>query len=64
MIYIKKLGNRVLLGGVVANESMLVDGWEEYHGPIPESGVEFTLINGEIVSVEPSTDVDQLMITP
>ncbi|PPD55745.1 MAG: hypothetical protein CTY12_00365 [Methylotenera sp.] len=64
MIYIKKLGNRVVLGGCVANESMLADGWEEYHGSIPETGIEFTMINGEIVQVEQSNDVEQHMITP
>lgn len=33
-VYIKRIGNRVLIGGQVASEHTIADGWEPYYGTI------------------------------
>jgi hypothetical protein len=53
MIYIRKINNEVVqLGGTVATDAMIEDGWFEYHGSIPE-GQHFKLINDELVAFVP-----------
>jgi hypothetical protein len=53
MVYIKSIGeNRVQLGGGVATQEMIDDGWFEYDGPIPE-GTDFKLVNGVLQSYVP-----------
>ncbi len=53
MTYIKYISeNIVQLGGQVATEAMLEDGWFEYDGVIPE-GQHFKLIDGELVAFVP-----------
>lgn len=49
MIYIKVSNEEVQLGGTVANQRMIDEGWEQYNGEIPE-GSKFSLIDGELVA--------------
>lgn len=51
MIYILINGDHVRLGGQVADEQMLTEGWVPYNGPIP-LGDDFRLVDGELVAVE------------
>lgn len=52
MIYIKVSEHRVILGGEVANQAMIDDGWTEYHGEVPsvEDGQLLKLIDGVLVT--------------
>lgn len=53
MIYIKRInGDVVQLGGQVATEQMLEDGWFEYDGPIP-TGEHFKLVDGVLETYTP-----------
>ena len=53
MIYIRRINGEVVqLGGTVATDAMIEDGWFEYHGPIPE-GQHFKLVNDELVAFVP-----------
>jgi len=53
MIYIRKINEDVVqLGGQVATEAMIENGWFEYEGPIP-NGSHFKLIDGELVAYIP-----------
>jgi len=53
MIYIKVVSNNyVQLGGTVASQAMLDDGWIEYDGIIPE-GTNFRLNNGILETYVP-----------
>lgn len=56
MIYILNYGDRVRLGGTVANYNMLAEGWVPYHGPIPIAD-ELRLVDGVLVPVEKSPEV-------
>jgi hypothetical protein len=49
-IYIKEVGNnKVHLGGTIATQEMLADGWYLYEGDIP-AGIEFELKDGVVVA--------------
>lgn len=52
MIYILVNGESVRLGGQVADEQMLREGWVPYYGPIPVAN-EFRFIDGELIAVNP-----------
>lgn len=53
MIYIKRInGDVVQLGGQVATEAMLEDGWFEYDGVVPQ-GTDFRLVDGVLESFVP-----------
>jgi len=55
--YIKLLeDNIVRVGGQVATEEMIADGWFEYDGPIPQ-GQNFKLINGVLQEYVPEIPV-------
>lgn len=56
MIYIKILSeDNVILGGTVATQAMLDDGWIEYEGDIPskEEGQNFKLVKKKLVAHTP-----------
>jgi hypothetical protein len=56
MIYIKVLSeNNVVLGGTVATQAMLDDGWIEYEGVIPsiQEGQNFKLVKKKLVAYTP-----------
>lgn len=55
MIYIKESEHNVILGGQVATQAMLNDGWIEYHGEVPfiENGQLVKLVNGVLVAYTP-----------
>lgn len=63
MIYIKRIIDDIVqIGGEVATEQMLEDGWFEYNGDIP-SGNNFKLINGVLESYIPEIpELDQIRI--
>lgn len=65
MIYIKILSGSVLLGGQVANQQMLEDGWIPYEGSVPE-GSSFMLVNNQLVATKlvdhPETDPAKMTI--
>lgn len=51
MIYVKDQGGSVILGGTVASDTMLADGWKPYYGKVP-SGTTFKFdSNGWLVAV-------------
>lgn len=53
MIYIKKIsGDIVQLGGQVATDAMIEEGWFEYDGVIPE-GSDFKYTDGQLVAFVP-----------
>jgi hypothetical protein len=53
MIYIKKINEDVVqLGGQVATDAMIENGWFEYNGPVPQ-GNHFKLVDGELVAFLP-----------
>lgn len=51
MRYIKVSDHRVILGGQVATQAMIDDGWVEYHGEVPsiEDGQEYKMVDGALV---------------
>lgn len=53
MIYIKQNNNSIVLGGTVATEKMLKDGWIEYDGEIPKlkDYEKYSLVNGNLTAV-------------
>lgn len=63
MIYIKKIfENIVHLGGEVATQEMLNDGWFPYYGTIPD-GQNFKLVDGVLESYTPEIPVlDQVRL--
>lgn len=53
MNYIRKIsGDIVQLGGQVATDAMIEDGWFEYHGEIPQ-GNHFKLVDDVLVAFVP-----------
>lgn len=57
MIYIKKINDiEYQLGGQVATDQMLDDGWTPYYGPIPE-GQHFQLVEGILEPYDPPVPV-------
>lgn len=50
-IYIKEIGNNnVLIGGTVATDEMITDGWSLYDGEVP-MGMELELKDGVLIAV-------------
>ncbi len=59
MIYIKKLNDiEFQLGGQVATQQMLEDGWVPYYGPIPE-GQHFQMLEGVLEPYDPPIAPDE-----
>jgi hypothetical protein len=57
-VYIKEIAdNKVIIGGTVATDDMLDDGWKLYDGEVP-CGIEFELHNGILTSVVSDQVVD------
>lgn len=53
MIYIKKISEDIVqLGGQVATDAMIEEGWFEYNGEIPQ-GNHFKLIDDQLVAYVP-----------
>lgn len=59
MIYIKDFGEYVQLGGEVATEDMLANGWMPYSGEIPR-GTSFKLVDGVLTAVIDEYTVKQM----
>lgn len=55
MIYIKVTNQKVFLGGQVATQAMIDDGWVEYNGEVPsiEEGQDYKLVDGVLVAYTP-----------
>ena len=65
MIYIKRLdknSDEVRLGGQVATDWMIEEGWFEYDGPLPSSGTNFKLVDGVVVAFTPELDTQSQII--
>lgn len=60
MVYIKRIsGDIVQLGGMVASDSMLEEGWFEYEGEIPQ-GTNFKLVDNVLTAFVPEkTDYEK-----
>ena len=59
MIYIRKINEDIVqLGGQVATEAMIQDGWFEYEGTVPQ-GDHFKLVDGELVAFVPEKSEEE-----
>jgi hypothetical protein len=63
LVYIKRLNDtEVVLGGPVATEEMIADGWFEYNGDVPQ-GNNFRLVKGVLEAFTPEVpELEQIVI--